>query len=95
VIRYLTAEQIVTINADHGGTLNDGNGLRACVHRPQSGVFDVELFPDLWSKAAAYLHSISTTQYFSDGNKRTAWYAATTFLRLNSHPLPHVEIIDA
>lgn len=93
--RYLTFEQIVAINADQGGTLNDANGLRACVHRPQSGAFGVEVFPDVWSKAAAYLHSIATTQYFSDGNKRTAWYAAVTFLRLNGFPLPDIETIEA
>ena len=52
-------------------------------------------FPDLWSKAAAYVHGIATTQYFSDGNKRTGWYAAVTFLRMNGHPLPDVETIEA
>ncbi len=93
--RYLTFEQIVAINADQGGTLSDANGLQACVHRPQSGAFGVEPFPDVWSKAAAYVHSIATTQYFSDGNKRTAWYAAVTFLRLNGYPLPDVETIEA
>jgi prophage maintenance system killer protein len=66
VTSYLTLEQIVAINADQGGTLNDVNGLQACVHRPQSGAFGVEVFPDVWSKAAAYVHGIATTQYFSE-----------------------------
>jgi prophage maintenance system killer protein len=95
VTRYLTAAQIVAINADQGGTLNDANGVQAAAHRPQSTVFGDDLFAGLWSKAAAYLHSFATTQYFSDGNKRTAWYAAATFLQLNDHPLPDVDAIDA
>lgn len=93
--RYLTPSQIVAINADQGGTLNDTNGVEAAAHRPRSTAFGDDLFVDLWSKAAAYLHSFATTQYFSDGNKRTAWYAAATFLKLNDHPLPDVDAIDA
>lgn len=93
--RYLTVAQLVEINAEHGGSQNDWDGLAACAHRPQSGAFGQEAFPDLWSKAAAYVHGIASTQYFSDANKRTAWYAAVTFLRLNGYPLPDVETIDA
>ena len=93
--RYLTVAQIVAINADQGGTLNDANGVQAAAHRPRSTAFGDDLFVDLWSKAAAYLHSFATTQYFSDGNKRTAWYAAATFLKLNGYPLPDVDAIDA
>lgn len=92
---YLTVEQLVQINAENGGTVNDVDGLEACAHRPQSGSGDEDFFPDVWSKAAVYLHGIASTQYFSDANKRTAWYAAATFLRLNGYQLPDIETIDA
>jgi prophage maintenance system killer protein len=92
---YLTAEQIAEISADHGGSVDDWDGLEACAYRPQSGGFGQDAFTDLWLKAAAYLHGIASTQYLSDANKRTAWYAAVTFLRLNGYELPDVETIYA
>lgn len=75
--------------------VGDRAGVESSAHRPQSAAFGVEVFPDLWSKAAAYVHGIATTQHFTDGNKRTAWYAAVSFLRLNGYPLPSVSTIEA
>lgn len=39
--------------------------------------------PDVFSIAAAYAYGIAKAQAFVDGNKRTAFVAAFTFLRLN------------
>jgi death-on-curing protein len=93
---YLTLDQIIEINADQsGGTPLDLPGLESATHRPSSEYFGVEVFPDIWSKAAAYVHSIAGPQYFSDGNKRTGWFAAVIFLRINEFPLPQVADIEA
>jgi prophage maintenance system killer protein len=93
---YLTLDQIIEINADQsGGAVLDLPGLASAIHRPSSEYFGVELFPDIWSKAAAYVHSIAGPQYFSDGNKRTGWFAAVIFLRINRFPLPQVPDIEA
>jgi death-on-curing protein len=93
---YLTVDQIIWINVDQaGGTVLDRAGLEAATHRPQSDYFGVELFPDVWAKAAAYLHGLASPQYFSDGNKRTGWFAAVTFLKANGYPVPDVPIIEA
>ena len=43
--------------------------------------------PDPFDIAAAYAFGISKAHAFVDGNKRTAFVAAFTFLRLNGHPL--------
>jgi death on curing protein len=43
--------------------------------------------PDVFEIAAAYAFGISKAHAFVDGNKRTAFVAAFTFLRLNGHPL--------
>lgn len=43
--------------------------------------------PDVFDIAAAYAFGISKAHAFVDANKRTAFVAAFTFLRLNGHPL--------
>jgi len=43
--------------------------------------------PDVFEIAAAYAFGINKAHAFVDGNKRTAFVAAFTFLRLNGHPL--------
>lgn len=82
---YLTDQVIVDINATFGGYPLDRDGIESAVHRPATSAFGEEAFPSLWMKAGVYVHSFSSTQYFSDGNKRTAWLAAVTFLDLNGH----------
>ncbi|WP_336873513.1 type II toxin-antitoxin system death-on-curing family toxin [Rhodococcus qingshengii] len=95
--RYLPVAAIVAINADQAGGVGvaDHDGIESAAARPASGAFGSDVFPTIWDKAAAYLHSFATTQYFTDGNKRTGWFAAVTFLRLNGHPLPSVPAIEA
>lgn len=97
MVQYLTVDQIISINADQDGGVGVQNlgGVETNTYRPQSGFGDHETFPDLWTKAAAYLHGFASTQYFTDGNKRTAWYSAVTFLRLNGIRFPRVDDIEA
>lgn len=45
--------------------------------------FGVELYPGLTDKAAAYLYFLSRNHAFVDGNKRTAYATAYTFLAMN------------
>ncbi len=78
-----------------GGEVSDEAGVEAVINRPFSGVVDQELFPTIWTKAAALLHGFATTQYFDDGNKRTAWVVARTFLSLNGCDLGVTETIHA
>ena len=55
---------------------------------PYSGLFLLyegqEHYPDIWSKTAAFIHSLIVFHPFADGNKRTAFVAAEIILRLNS-----------
>jgi len=55
--------------------------------RPQSTFDGRDLYPDLFSKAAALLESLIGNHPFVDGNKRTAITAAGLFLRLNGYRL--------
>ncbi|AWT52580.1 type II toxin-antitoxin system death-on-curing family toxin [Mycolicibacterium smegmatis] len=82
---YLSEEVVIEINSRMDGYPLDRNGIAAAIERPAGIYFGVEVFPDLWTKAGVYVHSFSSTQYFSDGNKRTAWLAAVTFLDLNGY----------
>ena len=94
---YLTVQQLIDFNAAQEGGVGVSNlsGVETNAYRPQSGFGGHDAFPDLWSKAAAYLHGISSTQYFTDGNKRTAWLAAVVFLDANGMEMPFVSDIES
>lgn len=90
---YLSAEQILFIHhrlieatgGAHG--LRDAGSLQAAVVRPLATFDKRELYPDLFSKAAALLESLIRNHPFVDGNKRTAITAAGLMLRRNGHHL--------
>lgn len=87
---YLTADDLVAINAEHGGPMagvRDMNGVRGAADRPSAGFGGYEEYPTIWEKAGVLLHGIASTQHFHDGNKRTAWIAARLFLGLNGQQL--------
>lgn len=62
--------------------------LDAAVARPQATAFGLDAYPDLFTKAAALLQSLARNHALVDGNKRTAWAAAWTFLFINGVELP-------
>lgn len=57
--------------------------LGSAAARPQTTAFGQDAYPDLWSKAAALLHSIVNNHPLVDGNKRLGWLATAVFLELN------------
>jgi death-on-curing protein len=88
VRRYLSADEVVEINAEmvskfggiHG--LRDRGALQSAVARPQSGYYS-----DVIEEAAALFESLSQNHAFLDGNKRTAITATAVFLMLNGYKL--------
>ena len=86
---YLTAEQALFIHArlisETGGThgLRELGLLQSALARPQATFDGKELYPDLFSKAAALLDSLVNNHPFVDGNKRAGITCAGIFLRLN------------
>jgi prophage maintenance system killer protein len=93
---YLTFEQVADLNARHcgpgAGVLNE-EGIRAQLGRAEATFMGTDLYPSVWEKAAVLFHGVSSTQYFHDGNKRTAWIVADLFLSINGHPLKDIEPI--
>ena len=87
---YLDREDVLTAGSiAFGGELKvrDYGLLDAAVARPQATVFGVDAYPQVWDKAAALLQSLARNHALVDGNKRTAWAAAWTFLHINGSEL--------
>jgi death-on-curing protein len=57
--------------------------LEAAVHRPRASVLGQDAYPDLFTKAAAVLHSLARNHPLVDGNKRLAWLATYVFCAKN------------
>lgn len=92
-MRYLKEEDILKIHSRlidkvggiHG--IRDINLLISATNRPRQTFNNKDLYPDLFSKAAALMESLIKNHPFIDGNKRTAITAAARFLYLNSYEL--------
>jgi death-on-curing protein len=61
--------------------------LESAIARPQAMFGGVDLYPDLWDKAAALMESLIQNHPFVDGNKRTGLAAAAILLERNGHRL--------
>lgn len=85
--RWLTREAIEIIHseqiAEHGGLagVKDEGAVDSALARPVNKHADGE--QDIHVLAADYLCSLVRNHGFSDGNKRTGWLAAFTFLFIN------------
>lgn len=79
----LHAEQL----AEHGGAagVRDRGLLESALARPENLAAYGE--PDVFDLAAAYAFGIVKNHPFVDGNKRTGFQAAATFLLLNGQML--------
>ncbi|MDN5758094.1 MAG: Fic family protein [Tomitella sp.] len=95
---YLDREDVLYAGSAAVGHILDvaDHGLiDAAVARPRATVFGVDAYPDDWRKAAALLQSLVRNHALIDGNKRTSWAAAWTFLHINDHPLDPGFDVDA
>lgn len=90
MIEYLDRDDVLTAGSIAFGAelkVRDYGLLDAAVARPQATVFGVDAYPEIWDKAAALLQSLARNPALVDGNKRTAWAAAWTFLHINGFEL--------
>lgn len=85
---YLTVPDVLAMHADqlerYGGSrgVRDHGLLESALYRPQTGYY-----ADLVEEAAALWESLAQNHPFIDGNKRTAFAAAYTFLAINGAQL--------
>lgn len=88
-MNYLTLEDVYAIHramiaiGGGRGDIHDFTLLHSGVERPKATFGGQDLYPSVWTKAAALLHSLVKNHPFDDGNKRTAYYSTMRFLYLN------------
>jgi death-on-curing protein len=85
-IEYLDVDDLVALAVALLGEpapIRDLGLLAAAAARPQASAFGDAAYPDLWTKAAALLHSVVKNHPLVDGNKRLGWLACAVFLDLN------------
>jgi death-on-curing protein len=85
-IEYLDVDDLIALAAALLGEpppVRDVGLLAAAAARPQASAFGDDAYPDLWTKAAALLHSVVKNHPLVDGNKRLGWLASAVFLDLN------------
>lgn len=92
-MEYLTVAEVLLLHArliqrtgGSSGVLDIGR-LESALARPQATFGGEDLYPDLWGKAAALMHSLINNHPFVDGNKRTALTATGIFLELSGWSL--------
>lgn len=98
MINYLEVDDLVEIASivlGEAPQVRDYGLLSSAVVRPATVAFGQEAYPDLWSKAAALLHSVCMNHALIDGNKRLAWAAVRVFLALNEVPIQDVDVDQA
>lgn len=92
-MKYLTVQEVLDLaEIACGGqriAVRDLGLLSSAVHRPQSQVFGIEAYTELFEKAAALLQSLAVNPPLVDGNKRMAWMCTAVFLDING-----VEMVD-
>lgn len=92
--RHLTVAEVTALaEVAFGGRAPEAREpglLASAVHRPRARMFGTAAYADLYEQAAALLHGIAANHPLVDGNKRTAWLAAATFLAVNG-----VDLADA
>jgi death-on-curing protein len=102
-MKYLTVADVLLLHSlaidNFGGShgLRDLGLLESAVGRPKATYGGEELYPDIYLKAAALVHSLLLNHQFVDGNKRTAMFAVMTFLELNGFKFEaqQKEVVDA
>jgi death-on-curing protein len=95
---YLDVEDVLTAARHAVGAaveVRDFGLIAAAVARPSTTVFGQDAYPDLFTKAAALLHSLVRNHALIDGNKRAAWAGAWVFLEVNGERLGEPLDVDS
>ncbi|ELS53673.1 type II toxin-antitoxin system death-on-curing family toxin [Streptomyces viridochromogenes] len=98
-MKYLTVQEVLDLaELACGGqevAVRDLGLLSSAVHRPQSQMFGVEAYTDLFEKAASLLQSLAVNHPLVDGNKRMAWMSTVVFLDFNGTEMVGVDQDEA
>ncbi|HEX4868023.1 MAG TPA: Fic family protein [Acidimicrobiales bacterium] len=92
-VEYLDTDDLIDLAALLLGDpppIRDLGLLGSAAARPRASAFGEDAYPDLWTKAAALLHSILKNHALDDGNKRLGWLATAVFLEINGRRVTDV-----
>lgn len=90
---FLTTEQVIVIHNDQIERYGGSHGiaslslLESAVMRLQTSFGGKDLYPMIFDKGAAMMHSLIMNHAFVDGNKRTGTVSTLVFLELNGYKL--------
>lgn len=92
-IYYPTLAEAIATNERFIGRrgVRDVGLLESALMRPASSAFGQDAYPDLWSKAAALMHSVIRNHPLLDANKRTSVALALAFLDRNGADVDHAD----
>lgn len=104
MIKYLTIDKAIEIHdslvAKYGGLqgVRDRGLLESALAMPMTALFNAEMYPSVFDKAACYLFFIATNHPFVDGNKRTAtacclWFLEQNKVKLNYNTDELIELV--
>lgn len=101
-MRYLTSENIIQIHFEIIEAIGGSHGIRdtglleSATERPKASFGGKDLYPNIFLKTAALVHSLLFNHPFIDGNKRTAVVAMIEFLKINNKNLKveQKELVD-
>lgn len=91
--QYVEIDEVLSIHkalvaqAGTNAALRDFALLHSAIERPKATFGGQDLYPTVFSKAAALLQSLCMNHPFTDGNKRTSWLTTKRFLHLNGYHL--------
>jgi death-on-curing protein len=92
-MEYLTVGEVILLHSrliqstGVAGGVRELGLLESAVACPGACFGGEDLYPDLWRKAAALMHSLIRCHPFVDGNKRTAMAAMGILPELNRYGL--------
>lgn len=90
-MKFLSVKQIIEIHAGIIDSFGGANGLRSkellesATLRMRASFDGKDLYIGIFAKAAALFESLAKNHAFVDGNKRTAFVGAVTFLEINGY----------
>lgn len=90
-MKYLDFEEVLAIHdrmlevGGGGRGIRDFGLLHSAMERPRASFGRRDLYPTIFLKAAALMHSFVNNHAFADANKRTAFGCTVRFLEVNGY----------
>lgn len=95
MIYFLQIDEVLAIHDFILSETGGGKGifsftlLHSAVERPRATFAGYDLYPTIFDKAAALIHSLIQNHPFHDANKRTGLASTVRFLYINGFRLDH------